>query len=364
MTPRKSLVGTLARGRIIGNDRVRRTGLAVALAVSAVFTVYPQNYRAAVSLTPSDPSTLGLSGTLSQLGAGANIFGNQTAIEVSLKVARSVYVRQLVAKRVKLGERLRLNETQGLRWLEKNVDVRIMRGGIIEIELVRRDGDFAREVVATYADAVREQLGVISREQTAYKRRILEQLVDQAAQRLDRAQAEFDTFRLNTRYGDPQSAVQEVAKKVPALDAQIEAKQSELNALRRFATDQNILVQRARVELDELLRRRALAAEPQPQQRGSVGQVVQESTKGLRLRRELDVAQSLYDNYKRFLQGTSVEDLTSTANIRILEPAYVDPDRQYNFPALAIGLLLLLLGLAVEFYKLRPPPAEPRKAAQ
>lgn len=354
MTPRKTIVGSLVQNRFIGNDRLRRTGLAIALAACAVLTVFPQPYRAAVSLTPTDPSTLGLSGTLSQLGAGANLFGNQTAIEVSLKVARSVYVRQLVAKRVDLQRRLGLTDIEALRWLADKVDVRVMRGGIIEIELVRRDGDFAREVVGTYADAVREQLGVISREQTAYKRRILEQLVEQAAQRLDRAQSDFDTFRLSTRYGDPQSAVQEVAKKVPSLDAQIEAKQSEINALRRFATDQNILVKRAQVELQELVRRRALAAEPQAQQRGSVGQVVVESTKGLRLRRELDVAQSLYDNYKRFLQGTSVEDLTSTANIRILEPAYIDPDRQYNLSAMAVGLLLLMLGGAIEFFKLRP----------
>lgn len=360
MTPRPSLVGRLVHAPVLRDDSKRRVLFAILLAICAVLTFFPRSYRAAVSLTPSDPSTLGLSGTLSQLGAGANIFGNQAAIEVSLKVGRSVYVRDLVIRKLNLEQKLGLSQTEAERWLERWVDVRIMRGGIIEIELDSHDPELARSIVGTYANAVREQLGVISRQQTAYKRKILEDLVVNAAHRLEDAQAAYDTFRLTSKYGDPEGAIQEVSKKVPSLDAQVEGKQSELNAVRRFATDDNVLVKRVKVELEELQRRRAVAMEAEGAQRGTVGQVVTESTTAFRLRRELDVAQSLYDNYKRFLQGTSVEDLTSTANIRILEPAYIDPDRQYNLSALALGIALMLIALAIEFYKLRPPVGDQR----
>ncbi|MBU6396198.1 MAG: hypothetical protein KGQ75_16630 [Sphingomonadales bacterium] len=360
MTPRPSFVGRLVHAPVLREDRKRRVLFAVLIAICAVLTFFPRTYRTAVSLTPSDPSTLGLSGTLGQLGAGANIFGNQAAIEVSLKIGRSVYVRDLVIRKLDLENKLGLSHIQAQRWLERWVDVRIMRGGIIEIELDSQNPELARSIVETYANAVREQLGIISRQQTAYKRKILEDLVENAAERLEKAQAAFDTFRISSRYGDPEEAIKDVAKKVPSLDEQVENKESELNAVRRFATDDNILVKRVKVELEELQRRRAIAMEAEGAQRGTVGQVVTESTKAFRLKRELDVAQSLYDNYKRFLQGTSVEDLTSTANIRILEPAYIDPDRQYNLPALALGLALLLLALAIEFYKLRPPVGDQR----
>ena len=89
--------------------------------------------------------------------------------------------------------------------------------------------------------------------------------------------------------------------------------------------------------------------------REGIGRAVRTSTQYRKLQRELGIAQSLYDTYMRLLEGTAVDDMTSTASIRVLEPAYVDTSRQLNFPALAMAIALLLILLAVEFYNLRPP---------
>jgi uncharacterized protein involved in exopolysaccharide biosynthesis len=91
----------------------------------------------------------------------------------------------------------------------------------------------------------------------------------------------------------------------------------------------------------------------------AVGRVVKQSTEADRLKRDLDLQQRLYDNYKRYLQGTDVENLTADVTIRILEPAYIDPERQYNWTFIALAVLVVLGGLAVEFYNLRPPLGDP-----
>ena len=83
--------------------------------------------------------------------------------------------------------------------------------------------------------------------------------------------------------------------------------------------------------------------------------MVEQSTRAGRLERKLVLARSLYEVYSRYLQGTSVEDLTSNANLRVIEPPFVDTSRQFNIFFLALALLLALFAIAAEFYVLRPP---------
>jgi hypothetical protein len=349
------MVGTLSHTRLLGRPWPRRALLILLLLICAALTLFPERYRAAVSLTPSDPSSLGLSGTLGQLGAVNSVFGNQAAVEIALKVARSTYVRRTVAARLKLSERLAKSPIETDRWLERKVEIRSLRGGIMQFEMKHADADFARTVVGAFAEAVREQLARVARNQTAYKRDILVTLVDQASDRLTRAQYAYDTFRLQTRYSQPQAAIEAIGERIPVLEATIKAKEVQLNSARQFATDENMSVRQIIAEIAALRQQLAQARATTPNEPNSVGRVVRESTQAEKLRRDLDLAQSLYDNYKRFLQGTSVEDLTSTANVRILEPPYVDTKRQLNLLPLALGLLIGLLGLAIEFYQLRPP---------
>lgn len=355
MTPRRSMVGNLAHTRLFGRPWPRRAFFAIVVAICAVFSVYPQYYRAAVSLTPTDPANLGLSGTLGELGAVNTVFGNQTAVEVSLKIARSVYVREQVAKELKLEERLDLDQTGVARWLDRHVDARTLRGGILQFEMRDRDPEFARNLVATYAEAVRRELAVVSRNQTAYKREILEKLVQEAMVDYTAAQAKFDSYRLTTAQGDPSVSIGETAKRVPVLQAAIKAKEIELNAARQYATDQNLVVGKIKAEISALQSQLAAARSSSPASPFSVGEVVRQSTEYLRLERDLETTRNLYENYRRYLLGTSVEDLTATANIRILEPAYVDPSIQFNYIPLALGMIFLLIGLLIEFYTLRPP---------
>lgn len=358
MRPPRSIVGTLAALPIVRNAWLRRVIVVVLVAVCGLLAFFPQQYRAAVSLTPTDPASLGLSSTLGQLGAVGNVFGNQAAVEISLKVARSEYVRSLVARQLDLNKRLGKTPLETHRWLEREVDIRGLRGGIIQFEVKQRDPDFARAIVAAYGGAVREQLAIIARDQTARKRDILVKLVENANTRLTQAQIAYDGFRLQTRYSSPQAAIYAAGDRIPAMEAMIRAKEVQLSAMRQFATDENMRVRQARAEIASLEAQLAQARSVSPDNRSSVGQVVRQSTQVDKLRRELDLAQSLYDNYKRFLQGTSVEDLTSSANIRILEPPFVDTARQFNTLPLALALIILLFGLTIEFYQIRPPLGE------
>jgi hypothetical protein len=347
-------VGKLSHNRWIGNDRLRRIVVTVLVLLCAIFTLWPEPERAVVTLAPTDPGALGLGDTLGQLGAGSSVFGAQAAIDLTVKVGRSVLVRETISKRLNLEKQLNRDNRHVMRWLDNKVQMRALRGGIIQIELYNMDGPFARSVVDAYATAIRERLGVIAREQTAYKRQILETTLASARARMERAQLAFDNFRRNSQYGDPQGAVEQVAGRVPSLEQEILAKQRQLSTYRQFASDSNPQVRTVLAEITALKTQLA-QAKVSGDGRGTLGQVISQSNEAQRIRRELNFSRDLYYNYRRFYQGTAVENLTSNANMRILEPPYLDPARQFNLIPLCLGVLVLLLGLAIEFYRVRPP---------
>jgi uncharacterized protein involved in exopolysaccharide biosynthesis len=360
--PPPSLFDSFARTPVIRRPLWRRTLFAVLVAILVALTLFPEKYRAAVTLTPTDPGSLGLANALTQLGAVQNVFGQQTAVEVSLLIGRSDAVREKVIAEAKLTKRLDMNAVAATRWLEREVDLRALRGGIVQIELLNEDADLAHDIVAAYAAAIRDQLAEVSREQTAYKRRVLEELVEDASDRLAKAQARYDTFRMRTRYSSPESAIGAIGARVPQLEDMIRGKETQLNAAREFFSDDHLNVRQIKAEIDALRQQLAEARSLSPDNENSVGRVVRESTEVDRLRRELDLSLSLYESYKRLLEGAAVEELTSTANIRILETAYIDTSRQFNIAYGVLTVLVLLLGLGIEFYSWRMPIGTGRAA--
>lgn len=356
MTPRRSMMGTVIRTNPFRNPTRRRIMFAIAILISAFLAIYPQQFRSAVTLAPSDPGSLGLSGALNQLGAANSVFGNQAAVEITLRVAGSRSVRDEVIDKLGLVERLELSDRVAAhRWLQREVSTRSMRGGIVQMETKQRDRQLGMDLIQTYAAAIRRRLADINQQQTGYKRRILEELVNKASDDYDRAQSAYDNFRLRTRYSDPTAAIDAIGERIPVLQAAIKAKEVELTAARQFATDDNMIVRQIQAQILALQAQLAQQQALDPAQQNSVGRVVDQSTRAGRLERNLLLARTLYEVYSRYLQGTSVEDLTSNANLRIIEPPFVDTSRQYNVMFLALAVLLLLFAAAMEFYSLRPP---------
>ena len=356
MTPPPFIIGNIAESRWFAHAWRRRVIVVVLLVLFGLLALFPRQYRIAASLTPTDPATLGLSGALGQFGSFTNVFGSQAAIEVSLKVARSLEVRQIVVRKLDLVRTRHFADDRGaLRWVEKQVDIRSLRGGIIQMEMKNADPQLGLSVVGAFADATRERLATISRQQTAYKRGVLVDLVKSSKRRLDLAQDDYDAFRRRTRYSQPGVSIGAIGQRGPAIQAALKAKEVQLQAARAFATDDNLSVRQIIAEVNALKTQLNEASSLDSSDPNSVNRVVVQSTQVQDLERDLGVARNLYESYRRFLDGTAVEDITATGNVRILEPPYVDTDREYSTLPAALFILVLLAGLAIEFYLLRPP---------
>lgn len=353
-----SLIGMLAASRVLATAWARGALFGTLCLAAVLLALFPQRYLATASLTPTDPDSLGLGGTLGQLGAINNVFGNQAAIEVALRVGRSVSVRDRVIARLGLVERIDLGDRiAAQRWLERRVTVRSLRGGIILVSLDDADPRLAQDVVGAYVTAIRDDLAKIARRQTAYKRQVLLELVGAANDRLDKAQVAYDRFRLGTRAAMPDVKAALLSSQIADIEATIQARTVELQTARQTYTDDHLTVKRLRAEIAALQGQLGRLRATGQGGDGTVGQVVAESSELYRRERELAVAKTLYEGYLRYLQGTAVEDMTSTAAVRVLEPPHIETARQVWSPAAAAGGAALLVWLAIEFYRLRPPLA-------
>ncbi|SFR81716.1 hypothetical protein [Sphingomonas jatrophae] len=362
MTPPRSIIGNLTVSSWFANPWRRRAILFVLAVIFAVLALFPRLYRTASSLTPTDPSSLGLQGALGQLGAGASVFGSQAAVEISLKVARSQGVRRAVAADLDLPKRLNMSDPLAIdRWLVSNVEIRSLRGGIIQVESKLTDAKLGLDLVRSFTQATRFQLARIARNQTAYKRDVLVNLVRSSRQRLDRAQAAYDSFRRRTRYSQPGPSIGAIGARIPTLQAELKAREVELNAARAFATDENMSVRRIIAEIQAIRRQLAEAQSLDANDPDSVNRVVVQSTQVQDLERELNIARGLYEGYRRYLEGAAVEDLTSTSSVRVLEEPYVDSARQFRTIPAGLFILIVLLAGAMEFYLMRPPLGDPRR---
>lgn len=354
-SPPRTALGTIAGWRWLGSFPRRVLFFGAAIAICLVLAFFPQRYLALSTLTPTDPGSLGLGGTLGQLGATSSVFGSQAAIEVSLRVGNSQDVRDIVIQKLQLEKRLDKPPLELQRWLSRKVDVGSLRGGIIQIDMQDRDAKLARDVVAAYAEAIQNRLGQISRSQTAYKRGILEKLVREASDTLAEAQSRYDAYRLEHREAVPEAQTETVAQRIATLESSIRGKQVALAIARQMYTDENFTVRQLLAETEKMKQQLAEVRATNPADKQSVGSVVASTSVLYKLQRELSLQRSLYDSYLRFLQGTAVEDMASTANVRILEPPHIDSERQHWLPAMAMALALALIWGAVEFYRLRPP---------
>lgn len=357
MTPRDSMIGTLATSRWLGRRWLRRGISAALIAVLLVLAFFPRKYHAIATVVPTDASSLGLGGALGQLGAYNSVFNQQAIVEVSLRVSRSQDVRDIVVRKLDLIHRMHFADAdEADRWLQNAVDIRALRGGILLIDTRNRDPVFARTLVTAFTDAIRARLGAINRAQTAYKREVLIELVTNSSERLARAQAAYDSFRRSTKYSSPASSIGAIGARIPSLQAAIKNKEIELQSLRSFATDENMQVRQILAEItalqSQLRTAENLGATAGPY---SVSRVVNESTIVQKLERELAIAQSLYDGYSKYLEGTAVEDLTSLGNIRVIEPPTIETTWAVEpLPAALAGAVFLLL-VALEAYHVRPP---------
>lgn len=347
---------------IIRNPWYRRIGYFIAALIAAFFIFFPQPFLARAKIVPQDTGATAASTTalLGQLGPGTQgigslLSGGRPSNDLYLVIGRSDTVARDVIKRLKLvgPNAMFATERKARLWLDKKVDIHLLLGGVMEVEAKLYDPDLATRLTSAYARAISDSLASFGEQLINNKRRLVESRYQDATQRVAAAEAAVDSFRRRNNLAEPEAQFGAALSQRTGLEAQIKAKEIELQNLLQFRGPESNELQAARSELAALRGQLARAIAPGQGAAGpNLAALTSVQFRYLALYRDLRFQQGIYDIYRRSAEQIAVEELAaeSASYIQVIDPAGLSPDRQYNVWAIAAFALIVLMALFTEWY--------------
>lgn len=342
----------------------RRATLAVLAVIAAIFSVWPREYLAKADLIPDD-SGGGLSSLLSSAGGGGllslgALLGNHQSIEADLTIARSEIVIDDLLKALPEAQRARLGKgPMAAVRLRKQTDLESIRGSILEITVKDRDPALAKALTQGFVTAIRGRLTTLNLEQAAEKKAVAQNRLAQATSDVARTQAALNSFRAANHLAAPEIQLGSAVAVQAALQGRLEAEEVQLQTLRKFATGNNVEVQAEQAQIAGLRGRIQQAQTAGGGGAPTLGSLTPVISDYENLYIAEKYAEAAFEIYKRYLDTVTVEELSATTNLDVIQPPYVDPARQYNVGAVGMLILIVLSAVAAEFYIARPPPGRP-----
>lgn len=339
----------------------RRAVFAAAAFIAGLLCLWPQHYLAEADLLPEDSSG-GLSAALSQ-GTGSalinlgSLIGNKQPVEADLTIARSEAVLIGIIRRLgsKLNHRYG-DETAAARGIRKKIMIESVRGSVLQITARDHDPAFAQALAAAAAQSVQARLSELNLAQTEQRRAVATNRMADATQALTASQRALEQFRETHHLAEPIQQLGVAVGLLANIQAQVQAKQIEISTLQNFATKDNIKLQSAQAELKALQAEAEKAKNAAYPNISSPEWLASEGDTYFNLYRDERESEILYEIYKKYLEQVTIDALTSSQNMFLMQPAFVHPERQYNTAAVALLALIIATAVTLEFYIIAPPP--------
>ena len=349
-----TIIEALAKAPWFLNQKIRRSALAAIALLLAGLSVWPRPYLASSMIAPDD-SAAGLTGLFSG-GGGINLIssllGGRGTIEANLLVGRSNSVFTAVSQRLKKqGYYTDISVERLNAKLRRKVKVEAQRGSILEISIEDYDPKLAKQIVENFVIVLRQRLTVLSRQQAAAKQTIASERMEEATRQYEEAKRVLDAYRASHNFTNPEVQQGVSQGSYVGLQAELKASETTLRYLEKTLGPENIQLQNARDRVQVLAQQIAnLETKPGSGSIQSLSKISPEVAKYKDLLRNEGFAQGRYDIYKRYLESLSVQEIAAPLNIAVLDPPFIDPQRQYNAIPLGLLALLIVFGIFAEFY--------------
>lgn len=338
-------------------------GPVVAVLAALVFLFFQESrYSSMARLLPpkTKPNTatmLSQTGSLAGTGMGGVLEGQAPVIDMYLAILQSRSVADFIENKFQLRKRWGVNSIELVyNRLSGMVKITSMSNGIINIEVEDVDPVWAAKIANGYAEglqAITQELAV----NDASKRRLFyEQQMQVAQEKLTQAEMALRKMQQETGVLKLDSQIQIAVQESSRLRAEIATKETELAAMRAFATEYNPDYLRLKFEVDALKKqlakwREPIQGAPSISLQASEGLLPEISLEYAKRAREVKNLELVYELFLKELQLTRIDQVKDAMMIELLDRAV--PSATASYPrrkrtvlvAGVAGLLFSIFGV-------------------
>jgi hypothetical protein len=340
--------------------RTRRRIYAGLALVLAILCLFPTPYLSRARIMPQDTNNAaGITGLMTLIGGQSQnvatlLGGGRPSNDLYLIIGRSDAVQQRVVDALKMvGPDGYSSPAKAKRALERKVDVNLLLGGVMEIQSKTWDPKESQRLTGAYVEAVSKELASFGEQLIVNKRRIIDRRFSTAKDRVAETEIALNEFRRANNLAAPEAQLGNELSLRTALQAQLQAKQVELQTLQQFSGPENPTLRAVQTEIAALREKISRTAAPSTDSAGpNLAGSSRLTTRYLNLYRDYRLAQAMYEVYVRSNEQLALDQMAAeTASyVQIIDPAYLDVDRQYNIWAVALLGFVLLMVVFTEVY--------------
>ena len=339
---------------------LRRGTYLVLAIVLGILSLWPQPHLAKSRFVAQDTTNAaGISTLMGALGGQQSsvasiLGGGRPSNDMYMIIGRSDSVEERVIRLLNLvGSDGFSTHKAAKRYLERNVEVNMLLGGVMEIDAKTWDADTSMRLAKAYVTAMSNQLADFAAQLMENKRRIVDDRFAKAKVRLAASEKELTEFRRANRLPAPEDQLGTELALRTSLQAQLDAKEIELDTLREFNGPENPAIRSVQGQIASLRQKLNETAVATTSVTGpNLAQSSEIQSAYLDLYRKYLLAQGLYQIYSQVMEQVELDKLASeTATyVQVIDPPFLDINRNYNLVAVALLILVIVMAAFTELY--------------
>jgi tyrosine-protein kinase Etk/Wzc len=333
---------------------------AAAVLACVVVQFVPPRFTATARLLPpqanQNSAQIIATRTNSNAGLGMAAMGAKNPSEVYAQLFLSRSVQDQAIQTLKLGEHYKLTDPDEIRGqLETSTVANVNKAGLIELSVTDHNAQRSAEITNALISGMYTVGLRVTQEAARRQTEFYDNLIAETRERLRKADDQL--MAVEARGGLTRLKGQEEATTatIVALKNSIADREVELARLRRYATDQQPDVQRARAELSALHSQLATVEKPLARRQSDILVAPADYPELRRLvepaRREVESLSSVLNQLQRNREASRIDDSRDLTTIVVLDQAITPSKKSWPvtsrvaFSAFA-GALLIALGIA------------------